>query len=137
MKTKICTKCKKKKPLIEFYKHKGYKDGLSSWCKKCFAKYHKTPRSRRGQRANNLKKRFNMTLEQYDKIFKNQNGICKICGKPETKKYKGILMWLSIDHNHKTGKVRALLCDKCNRALGIVDDNINLLQKLIKYLRRN
>ena len=132
---KTCTKCGKKKPFIEFYRHNGYKDGRCSFCKKCYSQYHKSPIGREKQRSNRLKKRFNITLEQYDKMLEEQNGVCAICKSLETKILWGAVIRLSVDHDHKTGKVRGLLCDRCNRALGTVNDDANLLKKLIKYLR--
>jgi len=67
-------------------------------------------------------------------MLKKQNGKCYICGKKETYKYKYKIRDLSVDHNHKTGKIRALLCTKCNNMLGMADDNPFILIKAAKYL---
>jgi hypothetical protein len=75
-------------------------------------------------------KKFGMTLSDYDALVKSQNGSCKICG---GKSRNSDL--LSLDHDHKTGKPRALLCDLCNTGLGAFKDNHNLLNKAIKYLK--
>lgn len=75
-----------------------------------------------------LKQDFNMTLEQYDKMFEKQNGLCAICKLP------GINIRLGVDHNHKTGKVRGLLCQKCNRRLEAVEDE-DFARKAQKYLK--
>lgn len=142
MQSKVCTKCKKKKPLSEFYKAKNTKDGLRYVCKPCQLetnrKYYPN-RNKKQHILNNrksvLKTRFGLTLEQYDKMFEQQDGRCAICNGIEVVTYKRVLKRLCVDHSHKTGKVRKLLCDRCNRALGVVDDNIDLLKGLIKYLK--
>jgi hypothetical protein len=68
-------------------------------------------------------------------MLKKQNGVCAICGNKEIRKNnKGEIRALSVDHNHKTGKVRALLCGNCNQTLGIFNENIDVLKKMIKYL---
>lgn len=80
-------------------------------------------------RKSDLKK-YGITIEQYEKMEKSQKGVCAICKKSEPNKYKK----LAVDHCHKTGKVRGLLCSKCNNGLGKFDDNVALLTKAIKYL---
>jgi len=79
---------------------------------------------------------FGLTLEDYEKMSDSQGGLCAICCKPETATQLGVLKRLSVDHDHKTGKVRALLCMKCNLAIGYADDNIELMEKAIQYIRR-
>ena len=77
-----------------------------------------------------LKRRHNITLEQYNFMFEQQGGVCAICGLPETGRV------LAVDHNHKTGKIRQLLCNRCNFALGIVE-NEEFTKKALDYLKRN
>jgi hypothetical protein len=74
-----------------------------------------------------LQKNFNITPEIYNQKFKEQTGLCKICNKGQEQK-------LAVDHCHTTGKVRDLLCRKCNLGLGCFFDNVDLLQKSIQYL---
>lgn len=83
-------------------------------------------------RASTLKRRFGMTPEDYDQMLLHQGGVCAICrGKnPDGRR-------LSIDHCHKTNKVRALLCMHCNLLLGHADDDIDLLQKCISYVKEH
>jgi len=64
-----------------------------------------------------------------------QNGKCAICKKPETRKTGNKIRELSIDHCHKTGKVRGLLCDSCNNGLGRFKDSVKLLESALKYLK--
>ena len=83
-----------------------------------------------------MKNRYGVTLEQYDQIFENQNGVCAICGEPETAVFKrgcGTVR-LSVDHDHETGKVRSLLCNRCNLLLGRVEGNQELIVKMQEYL---
>ncbi len=86
--------------------------------------------NRRRVKKHNLKTNYGLTIEQYDEMVRKSGGRCMVCGKKPTGK-KG----LHVDHDHKTGKVRGLLCNKCNVALGMVNDTPNLLLKLYYYLR--
>lgn len=74
-----------------------------------------------------------MSLEEYEYMFNSQNGKCAICNSFETHDKHGVL---AVDHDHKTGKIRGLLCFKCNTALGSVDDNIEILKNMINYLNK-
>lgn len=84
-----------------------------------------------------LKASYGMTLEQYKDLFESQSGVCAICNEPETSRYKGKIRNLAVDHCHKTGIVRGLLCNKCNVGIGNLNDNIELLEKAIKYLKNH
>jgi len=86
-----------------------------------------------GHRHNLTKK--NISVDKYVDLLKEQKGVCKICGISDSKR-------LSVDHDHSCcdgafscGKcIRGLLCSRCNRTLGMVNDNVDLLNKMIKYL---
>jgi len=81
-------------------------------------------------RNDKLKQNYGITLEDYNMMLSNQHDCCAIC-----KKHKDDLkVILGVDHNHTTGKVRGLLCNKCNIALGGFNDNIELLNNAISYL---
>lgn len=85
----------------------------------------------------NLKK-YGIDHRDYDELLDKQNGVCAICLKPESKKHQsGKIANLSVDHAHDTGKVRGLLCSKCNFAIGQLDDNPYLCEKAMIYLLRN
>ena len=77
---------------------------------------------------------YGLTLEAYDAMIEKQNSVCALCGCPETNPKKGNLC---IDHCHNTGKVRALLCDRCNRGIGAFGDNLDLLEKAVIYLQKH
>jgi len=74
-------------------------------------------------------KRYGLSVEDYEKMAADQNGVCAICGQPERKKSA-----LSVDHDHETGEVRGLLCDACNRGLGAFRDDPERLGRAIAYL---
>ena len=77
--------------------------------KKAIRKHTESEKRKRSYRRHSLKRKFNMTLEQYDKMFEDQGGVCVICGGISDRGYR-----LAVDHNHETGKIRGLLCSKCN-----------------------
>ncbi len=83
-----------------------------------------------------IQKKYGITREQYNEKFAAQNGLCSVCGKPETEiEYKtGKIRALAIDHCHYSGQNRNLLCRRCNSVLGIVDDSIELLDAMKAYL---
>lgn len=82
-----------------------------------------------------LYKTYGITLEEYNEKLLQQNGKCAICKKYETSVDRsGNIKSLAVDHNHKTGKIRSLLCDNCNKALGYIQDDIDLLKSFIRYL---
>jgi len=77
-----------------------------------------------------LQNRYNITLKEYNLILKQQNNVCAIC-RQKRNKYK----FLSVDHDHETGKIRGLLCGMCNAAIGLFREDIIILEDAIKYLR--
>lgn len=83
------------------------------------------------RRRLSLKKNFGITIEQYDAMLKEQNGVCAICGNKCKSGRR-----LAVDHCHKTGLNRGLLCANCNRGLGLFSDSTKLLIAAIKYLQR-
>ncbi len=131
---KRCTKCNIMKMFKDFYTN-GAK-GLHCWCKECEKakrkKYCKANKEKMtlAHRKWCIKNTYGMTLEQYDQMFEDQGGVCKTCGKVNRDGRR-----LYIDHDHETGKVRGLLCHRCNSLLGYVKDDIDILQNMIAYLK--
>src|SRR5574343_976377 len=82
-------------------------------------------------RANWLKREYDLSLEDYEAMVQSQNGKCAICDSPPGNRR------LSVDHDHKTGAIRGLLCDVCNVGLGAFQDDSQRLAGAIKYLRKN
>ena len=99
--------------------------------------YAKTRKQTKGYQ---LKYKFGITIEEYDLLLEAQGGTCALCDglnnirKKSTYSGNPVAMALSVDHNHKTGKVRGLLCNGCNTSLGKFRDDPVLLKKAIKYL---
>lgn len=139
MNNPFCSKCGETNP-EKFYSSK------KSFCKKCRieqqAKYASEHREERKlyerQRRINKKdyitsqamfRQYGITLSEYNNILVKQNGVCAICKNHELAGRR-----LAVDHDHRTGKVRSLLCTKCNTALGAVNDNPELLYLMIEYL---
>lgn len=116
--TKTCRICGLVKPVTEFWKRLACKDGFGLYCKECSKKkahdYHiKNPAVKKNS---HLKDTFEITLEQYDQILDSQGGVCAICGGINQDGRR-----LAVDHNHKTEKIRGLLCGVCNTRLGILE----------------
>lgn len=86
-----------------------------------------------------LKKKYGITIEEYDSINYKQGGVCAICQEKESilDKRNNRIKYLSTDHDHKTGRLRGLLCNKCNKALGLFKDKLEILLKAIKYLEKS
>jgi hypothetical protein len=78
------------------------------------------------------RKKFGITIQEYNVMLAEQNNSCAVCERSQT----DFKRKFAVDHDHKTGKVRRLLCDNCNHALGMVNDNPIILQKLILYLEK-
>lgn len=105
--------------------------------------FRQTPKGKRHILAMNLKK-FGLTPETYYARVEEQGGVCASCGNPESQVINGTLVRLSIDHDHSccAGQrscgscVRGLLCNRCNRALGLLGDSEETLQSLLSYLKR-
>lgn len=157
---KMCNRCKVDKSTVEFQRNKQTKDGLQDWCKPCISEYRKEYRrsnldkflvvereyaaQRRKKnlplvqdihRRSHLKTTYNITLEQYEQMFTQQNYACKICLVPfELQVQVSRTKLPYVDHDHNTGVVRGLLCSTCNAMLGMAKDNPLLLQAAIEYL---
>jgi hypothetical protein len=84
-------------------------------------------------RKNRILKKYGVTEEMFNEMFNEQNERCKICNKHQSE----CKITFAIDHCHKTGKIRGLLCNTCNRGLGYLQDDIVLLQNAIIYLKNN
>lgn len=140
---------------VNFNKLSRSPDGYCYRCKQCMSEYAKRYReSERGKkvreayenkykssgrrREKDLMRWRGITVEEYDKMFKKQKGVCGICKNPETKtNFNGTEYNLAVDHCHTTDEIRGLLCGNCNKALGSFCDDIKLLESAIKYLKKS
>ena len=151
LQTKICKGCNIEKELELFYNSSRGIDGKERNCKLCRKERRRKKRrslskkkkkiylsnsSERGRR-NLLKREYNLTVQDYDKMVEKQKGLCAICLKPETASFKGKTKRLSIDHDHKTEKVRGLLCGRCNNFIGLAKEDIEILLRAMGYLSKH
>lgn len=99
----------------------------------CEEHKHKAP-NKRTEMHKYLVNKFGITIDDYERIYNKQGGVCAICGQPEIRRYNGNIIKLAVDHCHETGKVRGLLCSMCNLSLGGFNDSADLLKNAINYL---
>jgi len=142
--TKVCVRCNEEKDIGLFAKGKNYKDGRRGTCKKCHTAYvinyyNNNPDKKAAKNKMNTfyrppYKRHGITKEMYDKLFMLHDGKCHVC------KSKNISC---IDHDHSCcsnkyscGKcIRGLLCTQCNTALGLLQENVQTIKNLLKYIQ--
>ena len=128
---KECTGCNKIKKLSEYNKQSLGFLSTHSKCKECYKKYEndrpKRELSTEYRRNRHLKNRYDLTLDEYNKLYKEQQGLCNICGKH--------FEVLHVDHNHETEIIRGLLCADCNHGLGSFQDSLLILEAAIRYLK--
>lgn len=143
---KVCTKCQTEKPLSEFSKDGTKRDGLRPYCKACGVEYtmdwEANNRQQRNayRRANpapsnqgetrygyHLETTYGLSLDEYQAMLEAQDYTCAICGGVGSRR-------LAVDHCHATEKVRGLLCNKCNLALGLLEDDPERMGRAINYL---
>jgi hypothetical protein len=129
---KICSKCKEEKQIDDFHKNKVGKYGVHHYCKLCNSIQKKSSYNYIKNRNRGILNKYNLTLEEVESLHIAQDKKCKICNVeyPTVSKHGG----LYIDHCHTTGKVRGLLCNKCNILLGISNDNVLILESAINYI---
>jgi hypothetical protein len=109
-------------------------------CKRCQNKKSKQIRLSKGSteyQRDHLKSTYGITIEQYNELLTKQNGVCAICEQPETKtNHKtGQVYRLSVDHDHKTDRIRGLLCCNCNAGLAKLKEDKILIGEAINYLK--
>jgi len=122
-----------------YYKSTRVKRGLNpKICVTCKKKYKPTSSAQKrciGCR-HLLNGQYNgFTETDYRKLYKKQKGKCALCDKPEKIVQYGKRRSLGVDHNHKTGIVRGLLCRSCNSALGVLGDDVAGLRKALRYVK--
>ena len=134
-----CTQCgviaHTEEELIDFVRQARGKHGYRNLCKK----YHGVSESY-GARYDidyyydkRLKSTYNITINDYNIMFKTQNGSCKICNTHQSE----LKSRLYVDHCHTTNKIRGLLCQHCNTLLGYAKDNVETLSLAIQYLNKH
>ncbi len=134
MKTIICKHCNKKKTTTA-HNTKFCSDSCKTMDfrkrnPESAKKWSNTKGGKEYYRNFHYLRKYKIDINEYNLMFKKQKGCCVGCNMHQ----KNIKIRLCIDHCHTTGKIRKLLCYKCNAVLGLVDDNINTLKRLSKYL---
>lgn len=82
-------------------------------------------------------RKFGITPEEFQQLLEQQNHRCSLCKQPETARWRGKVKNLAVDHDHKTGKVRSLLCHRCNTGLGSFRESVSLMSAAIEYLQKH
>lgn len=124
--TRTCKDCQQELPLDDLVKEPKSKYGRKQLCKVCDAI---RKRNRRLENPNYYYTyTYGITFQQFTDMMDAQSGVCAICkkGRDET---------LSVDHDHETGKVRALLCARCNRGIGFLQDDPAIVLSAYNYLK--
>ncbi len=149
MKTKICSKCKIDKPFEDYFKDNLRKIGIRCKCKACCSEETTDWREKNRSEYNNyaamwraknpgrqhameIKRRYSMSVADYNALLVAQHCQCKICQRPHDPSVNRGRLY--VDHCHKTNQVRGLLCSRCNIALGSLGDDPEVLKKAIIYL---
>lgn len=160
MTEKKCSRCKMMKSIDQFWKDRSTTSGYRSFCKSCKtdrSDYHKEWQQRKklanpdyfkerelardpairriSNRKSALKTKYGITLEDFDHMLMEQDNKCAICKKREVFNESG--KELAVDHDHVTGRVRGLLCQVCNQALGMFGDSQEVLESAIAYLAKS
>lgn len=134
-----CSVCGIRKPLSDFPPDKGTKSGKHSRCYVCKRnnerEYQKTEKYLNRRRAMEWKRRGikDISTQKYSDLLKAQNKKCAICG--TDKNISGKV--LCVDHDHKTGLTRGLLCTKCNLGIGYLKDDLDIIYKAVSYLEEH
>lgn len=126
----MCPDCKVVKPRDDYYKNRASSSGYQSYCKECSkARCTKWQRSKGRvdyMKLYHIKRAYGLSFEEYDAMVERQNGACAICHeKPKS---------FHTDHCHDTGRVRGLLCAKCNLGISHFDGKPDWLAGALKYL---
>ena len=121
-----CARCKGEKPEEDFPRNRNTRTGRHCYCKSCHNKQTREARERvGGTRKYHLKRKYGITLEEFDALLADQGFLCPICLKRPA---------VHVDHDHTTGKVRGILCELCNGGLGQFRENPETIRNAIDYL---
>jgi len=132
-KTALCSKCGERKNVRMFGKNKSRSTGLQAYCKPCRRAYDKSRLS--------VTKRYGITRDELLKMLNRQDHKCAICrvsatAAPKVGTYRSWI-GLVVDHNHRTGRVRGLLCQHCNLGIGKLQDDLAIVQRAAQYLSQD
>jgi hypothetical protein len=117
--TRKCRVCKQTKPVADF----RYQ---SSRCRECRAQGRQS--QDQCKRADWLRRKYGMTVGEYERLLAAQGGLCATCRRPKAGRA------LAVDHDHRTGKIRGILCQRCNNALAMMGDTLGGVLRFVNYL---
>lgn len=125
---KFCADCDTVKPLADFPRNRADSSGYATYCKPCHNTRTRTAKERLygGNREYHLRRRYGIGQREFDQLLAEQGGVCAICAAPRPQ---------HVDHDHRTGWVRGILCFNCNGGLGQFRDDQSRLAGAITYLR--
>lgn len=124
-----CARCGFDKPAEAFPRNKNTRSGRHCYCRACHnAQTRASKIGQGGSRKYHLKRRYGITLDEFDALLAKQGSLCPICLKRPA---------AHVDHDHRTGKVRGILCEMCNGGLGQFRDDPETIERAIEYLERH
>jgi hypothetical protein len=149
---KICTKCRKPKPLDEYWNHPNGKYGKRPRCKDCVRtenyghlqkrlvvepsynrdRVRKWSQAGDNKRRRNLLSRYGITPDEYDSILEKQGGVCAICCLSMDEGRR-----LAVDHNHETGEIRGIVHLRCNSVIALFKDSPEICRNAAEYLEKH
>lgn len=113
-------------PVENFPRNRSQTSGLGTYCKPCHNRIVRENKEKRGGARNyHLRRRYGITIEHFNAMYSEQNGLCAICLEAKA---------AHVDHDHQTKRVRGLLCFNCNGALGQFRDRADLMVRAVAYL---
>ena len=98
--------------------------------------FRSTEHGRRLSRNARLGREFGISIEDYEALLASQDGLCAICHRPETRQMFGRTSHMTVDHDHETGLIRALLCHGCNASIGLLEESPDRCRAAAAYLER-
>lgn len=98
-------------------------------------KYNDSEKGQQARLDNRFRNVFGLSLNDYQNMLIAQNNVCAICHQAETRTIKGKLSRLSVDHDHISGKIRSLLCNACNTALGFLEEDPVRIARMLEYIK--
>ncbi|WP_433528618.1 endonuclease VII domain-containing protein [Micromonospora sp. CA-263727] len=125
---RFCADCDSVKPLVEFPRNRADSSGYATYCKPCHNTRTRETKQRLygGSREYHLRRRYGIGQKEFDELLAEQGGVCGVCGDLDPE---------HVDHDHRTGWVRGILCFNCNGGLGQFRDSPTRLARAITYLR--
>lgn len=138
MSSKTCSACNEIKPLDKFFAQRSTKDGKQTFCKKCnklkYAEKKSSSEYLLSQHDKHLQRKYGINLDTYEDMYVKSGGKCYICNSVDPGQQR---KHFCVDHDHKDGSIRGLLCYSCNSGLGFLKDDTDLLNKAINYLEKH